>query len=454
MLLVAVVLVGCQAQATTNSAAPQTAAIQRGNLTATISAAGTVTAEAQVSLMFQNAGQVKEISVKVGDKVEAGQILARLDAPDLELSVAKAQTSLDTAMLQLQQTKEGPMPSDIASARASLTSAQAAYQAALQKYDLSDAQLAVARAQVDKAKATLERAQLAYNWEANNWLDPDPTRSAQKESLDNAQTAYDLAVAAYNQQAAGINDSSIRSAASQVAQAQYQLDNLLNTPTPESVAQAEAAVKQAQASLDQAQSQLAKAALVAPFDGTIGDVFVQVGQWVGTSTQAIALVDLSKLDVTITLAEVDVAKIQVGQQAEITLDAEPGQVFSGTVTEIDLVGTTTQGVVNYASTISINNPTDTLRPGMNASASIILEHRENVLLVPNRAVRSSGTRARTVTVLYQGQFIDVSVTLGLSGDTQSEVMSGLQEGDVVLVSQTTTTSRSGGGFGGLGPILR
>jgi len=453
-ILVAVTLVGCQARSSsTATTAQQTAVIQRGNLKAMISAAGTVAAESQVVLPFQNSGRVKAINVKVGDKVKAGQVLAQLDVPDLELNVAKAQIALDTAKLRLRQTQSGPKPSEIESARASLASAQAAYQAALDKYNLSDAQLAVARAQVDKAKATLERAQLAYEWEKHNWLDKDPARSPQKQALDDAQTAYDLAVAAYNQQAAGINDSALRSAASQVAQAQYQLDKLLNTPTPEDIVQAEAAVRQSEASLQQAQSQLAKASVIAPFGGTVGEIYVQVGQWVNSGAQAVALVDLSRLNLSITLAEVDVPKVQEGQMTEITLDAEPGRVFTGTVTAVDLVGTTTQGVVNYAATIAINNPTDMIRPGMNASANIILEQRENVLLVPNRAVRSSGNRGRTATVLYQGQLIDVPVTLGLSGDTQSEVVDGLREGDVVLVSQTTTTSGGGPGAGGLGPVF-
>jgi macrolide-specific efflux system membrane fusion protein len=91
---------------------------------------------------------------------------------------------------------------------------------------------------------------------------------------------------------------------------------------------------------------------------------------------------------------------------------------------------------------------------MNASASIILQHREDVLLVPNRAVRTTG-RVRTATVVYEGQLIDMPVTLGLSGDAQSEVLSGLQEGDLVLINQTTTTGARGvlgagaamGGFG-------
>ena len=161
------------------------------------------------------------------------------------------------------------------------------------------------------------------------------------------------------------------------------------------------------------------------------------------------LVDLSQVNLVVTLAETDVPKVQVGQKAQILLDALQGQVFTGTVTEIDLVGTVTSGVVNYSATITVQDPSESMRPGMNATANIILQQREGVLLVPNRAVRTASARLRTATVLYQGQLIDVPVTLGLSGDTQSEVLSGLQEGDVVLTSQTTTTSRGGPGVGGI-----
>jgi HlyD family secretion protein len=441
VIFLALMLVGCAAQAGAQSAAQQTATVQRGDLTATLSAAGTAEAQAQMTLTFQTSGQIKAINVKTGDSVRAGQVLAQLDSTALEMAVAKAQVTLETSKVSLEQTKEGPTAAEVQSAKASLASAQAAYQAALDKYNLSDAQLAVARAEVDKAKATLQRAQLAYDWEKNNWLDADPTQSAQKESLDDAQSAYDLAVLSYNQTAAGINDSALQSAASAVAEAQYKLDDLLNTPTPEDIAAAEAQVKQDEASLQQAQLQLAQASIVAPFDGIIADVYAQVGQRASTSTDVVALADLSRLNLAVTLAEVDMPKVEAGQQAEITFDAVSSQVFTGTVTEIDLVGTTTSGVVNYAATVSIDNPTDALRPGMNASANIILQQRENVLLVPNRAVRSVGN-AKMVTVVNGEQSSQVSVTLGLSGDTKSEVVDGLHEGDVVVINQTTTTSGS------------
>jgi len=131
----------------------------------------------------------------------------------------------------------------------------------------------------------------------------------------------------------------------------------------------------------------------------------------------------------------------------------PGVTFPGYVDEVDLVGTTTQGVVNYPATVVITDTSGQIRPGMNASASVIVARRDNVLLVPNRAIQTVG-RVRVATVLYQGQEIEVPVTIGLTGDTQTEVVSGLVEGDVVLIGSTTTTTRGVPGVGGLGGLGR
>jgi len=445
-ILAALALVGCQAQSAP-TIAPQTATVKRGTLTAVINAAGTVTAKSQVGLAFQTSGQIKEITAQNGDRVKAGQVLAKLDTTDLEINVAKAQIALDIAKTKLAQTQAGPKSADVASAQADLASAYAAYQAALVKYNLTNAQLTVARAQLDKAAASLARAQAAYDWHAHDWLDPKPENSQQKKQLDDAQSAYDLTQASYHQTAAGINDSSFKAAAAQLAQAQYQLDKLLKSPTPEELAIAQAQVKQDEAGLKQAQAQLAKAILVAPFDGVVADVYVQVGQTVNASTQAVMLTDLSQLTLAVNLAEVDAPQVQAGQEVQVTFDAAPGVTLAGRVTDIDLVGVTTQGVVNYPVTVVISDPNETIRPGMNASASIVLQRREDALLVPNRAIRTVG-RARAVTVLYKGQLIDTPVTIGLSGDTQTEIADGLREGDVVLVGSTTTTARGVPGVGG------
>jgi macrolide-specific efflux system membrane fusion protein len=168
---------------------------------------------------------------------------------------------------------------------------------------------------------------------------------------------------------------------------------------------------------------------------------------VDSSVGAVILADLSQLDIALTVAETDEPKVKVGQAAQVTLDAVPGVTFAGRVDEMDLVGTMTQGVVNYPATVVMTDTSGQVRPGMNATVSVIVEQRDSVLLVPNRAVQTQG-RAHLVTVLYQGQQIQTPVTIGLSGDTQTEVVDGLREGDIVLLNATTATTARGGPGGG------
>ena len=435
LVLLALVMVGCQASPTAQTATPSnvsTATIKRGSLTQVVSASGTVAARPQVDLTFQSSGQITRLDVQVGDRVKAGQVLAGLDTTDLELAVAQAQVSLDSARTKLKQTRDGATSAELASAKASLSSARSAYQAALSKYNLTDAQIAKARAQLDKAAATLERAKLAYDWHAHDWLDIKPENSQQKTDMDDAQTAYDLTLAAYNQSAAEINDSSLRSASAQVAQAQYNLDKLQRKPTPEDLAIKQGEVKQAEASLAQAQAQLDNAILVAPFDGTIASVNVQTGQRVSASTLVMVLANMSQLVVKADLAEADLPSVRVGRPVQITLDAVSGATYTGTVDEINLVGTTTQGVVNYAATIVISDANETIRPGMNANIGIITQQSDRVLLIPNRAIKTAGEQ-RLAVVVRNGQQVEVPITLGMSNDLETQVVEGLREGDVVLV---------------------
>ncbi|MCX7839344.1 MAG: hypothetical protein N2559_07810 [Anaerolineae bacterium] len=110
-------------------------------------------------------------------------------------------------------------------------------------------------------------------------------------------------------------------------------------------------------------------------------------------------------------------------------------------------GTVTQGVVNYPVTLALTNADEQVKPGMTANLTIEVERRDNVLLIPTRAVRTQGNQ-RIVTVQKDGQLVPTRVTTGLSNESFIEVMSGLQEGDVVIVTQTTT--RSGNIPGGMG----
>lgn len=471
MILVALIASACQAAPGTAQTQLQTATVTRGTLTSTVSAAGTLAAKSQVDVAFENSGRVKAVKVKVGDRVKAGQVLASLDTTELDAAVASAQAGLDIAQAKLEQTRQGPLASQLKSAQASLASAQAAHRAAQAKTAHLADQLVIEQDNLNNVSERLSNAQGAYNNLIEYQL---PTMSSspggrpskpgpyvppagqewsqEKATLDNAQVDYQVALADYNLAAANVNDSSLQSAAAQVASAQADLDSLKNTPTPEDVALAEQSVRQEQISLQKAQANLRKAQLVAPFDGVVAALDLELGQQVTANQSAATLLDASQLEVQIDVAETDIGSVKAGQAAQITFDALPDQTFTGGVTRIALAGTTTQGVVNYPVKV-ILDPTDaTVRPGMTANVIIVVAQRENVLLVPVRAIKTVGN-AKTVTVLAAGKQTQVNVTVGYSDDAQAEVTSGLNEGDTVIIQPTTKTNNGGfGSPGGGGPM--
>lgn len=432
----------------------QTAPVTRGNLIATVNGAGPVAARAQVMLNFGQAGTVKQVYVKLGDQVKQGQVLAELDATNLQLALANAQTALNQQQAKFDQTKAGPSQADLAAAQLSVDAAQASYDAAVKKSGLNDAQLVVARAQLDKATIALQKAQADYdNAVANRVGDV----TAQRAALQQAQIDYNSAVANYNLQAASINDTAVRSAASQLASAKANLLKLQTSPTQQDLQIAQGQLEQAKISLQQAQYNLRNAQIIAPFDGTVTQVNIDNFYTASASTQAIQLSDLSKLQVTVNMAEVDIGKVKVGQDVHITFDALSDRpALTGKVEQIALVGVSQQGVVNYPVVVTLTDPDPSLiKTGMTANVAIVVDKREDVLLVPNRAIRNQG-RQRFVQVQTPLGQIQTPVQIGLQNDNQSEVMSGLKEGDVVVINTTPSTGGNrlpGGGFPGGGPVI-
>jgi RND family efflux transporter MFP subunit len=206
-------------------------------------------------------------------------------------------------------------------------------------------------------------------------------------------------------------------------------------------------VANAQAIVDQARQ-------VAPFDGTVVAISSGVGDQVSNNTAAVTLADLSQYQVEVTVSELDVEQIAVGQEVTLTLDALPDLTFVGRVADVAFMGSSNQGVITYPVTVVLDDPDPALRPGMTTAVSIVVERHEDVVIVPNRALQVSGGQ-RVVRVLYQGQEISVPVTLGLVGDTTSEIAEGaLQEGDEVVLNASSSSQTSnfvgGAGIMGLG----
>lgn len=207
-------------------------------------------------------------------------------------------------------------------------------------------------------------------------------------------------------------------------------------------------LKIAELSLESAKLNLDKAVIVAPFDGVVADITITEGKEISAATlatPAISLVDTSEIEMRGFIDEIDIAMVQPGQEANILLDALPNEEINGKVAFISPVGTIQAGVVSYATTITLENPVAELRDGMSATAEIIIERRDDVLFIPNRAIRGT-LENPTVLVLVDGQQEERQITLGLNDGINTEVLSGLEEGEEVVLPASGPGQQSGGFF--------
>lgn len=434
------------ASAAASTVPVQTAKVTRGTITSTVSAAGNITAPNSAALAFSSSGKVAQVPVQVGNQVKKGQLLMQLDTTDLQLALKAAQATLASQQASFDAT-QASLGFALKTAEANLVSAQASYDSAKATNSTNLDQLIVAKAALDKARVTLEQAQGAYN--AVAWR-PDVGMTTQAATLQTATSDYNSALATYNITAATINDTALRTAQASLDNAKIALEQAQkNIDT--STRTAQASRESAQVAVEQAQHNLDNASLYAPFDGLVSAVNYGVGDT--ASGTAVTMVDPSKLQVQVDIAEVDMANVKVGESAEMTLDALTGKTYKAQVLTISPVGTVSSGVVNYPVTLQITDSDGAIMPGMTANLSIETERRDNVLIIPLRAVKTQGT-LKIVTVLVDGKTTPKTVKTGLSNDTSIEITQGLQEGDVVVINQTTTTTstQNSGGLGILGGI--
>ncbi len=226
------------------------------------------------------------------------------------------------------------------------------------------------------------------------------------------------------------------------------------------LASAKLTVEQRQNSLTDAQKELADYTIRAPFDGLIAQVAVKKGDELTANTVVATLITKQKL-ATISLNEVDVSKIAVGQKTTLTFDAINNLTISGEVAEVDAIGTVTQGVVTYNVKIGFDTQDDRVKPGMSVSAAIITEAKQDIVMVPVSAVKEQNGISY-VEVVKDPSGVEVStppvpqqVQTGTSNDEMIEIISGLNEGDSVVtrtITPTTTAPPSAGlsipGLGG------
>jgi RND family efflux transporter MFP subunit len=198
-------------------------------------------------------------------------------------------------------------------------------------------------------------------------------------------------------------------------------------------------VKMTELQLDQAQAELDKTIITAPFDGIVAAVYIREGQQLSAMTYAnpaISLIDPSEIKMNGVIDEIDVPRVKLGQEAIVILDALPDKEVKGRITFISPESTTEVGVVFYKTTITLENPDEELKDGMSATAEIIIEQHDDVLLIPNRAIQGSWENP-FVEVVTDEQIEKRQISIGLSDGIYAEVLSGLEEGEEVILPQAS-----------------
>jgi len=343
----------------------KTTKVERGEITATVSATGKVNAVVTVQVGSQVSGTIQRLFADFNSRVKKGQIVAQIDPALFEAQVAQAR-----------------------------------------------AKLANDEANVEKARVVLVDAKRSLG-RMEELLSKNLISQSEKDA---AQTAYDSALAGLKA--------------------------------------AEAQVVQDQASLRLAETNLRYTTIRSPVDGIVISRNVDVGQTVAASLQAPTLFtiaqDLTEMQVDSSVDEADIGKVRVGQEAEFTVDAYPENPFHGAVHDIYNQPLIVQNVVTYDAIIRVKNPDLKLKPGMTANITIKVGHRENVIKLPNAALRYNpektpgsdvppkAEKADTtkIWILKNGKAAPVPVTLGLSDGSYTEVVTGaLKLGDEVIIEK-------------------
>jgi len=469
-----------------------TARVDRGNLRNTVTATGTLQAVTTVQVGSQASGTISALYADFNSVVHKGQVVAQLDPAVAKAQVDQARANLQQANATLQQSRAA-----VSNSRAGVSDAKARGQAAgstalNNQAGVSGAQanLAVLKAQQDDAMSFLKQQETLVKGGV-----------LPQREYDVALTAYKTAEARYNQAAAQLNQAilsaqsasgaGIAQSTAQVEQSQAQVQQ-----SQAGVLQAQAQVQQASAALRLAEVNMAHTTITSPIDGVVVSRAVDVGQTVAASLSAPTLFtianDLTQMQVIANIDQADIGLVEQAKSVKFAVDAFPGKDFDGKIEQMRLNPTNVQNVVTYNVVIDVNNPEQKLKPGMTANLTITIDERNNVLKVPNSALRftpqdatgqktsgngqgrrrqdnangadnssspqsEEGRFAPPTAPVLAGQLRAVwvlgadgkpqsrRIKIGLTDGAATEVVEGnLQEGEMVITGQTLTANKAQG----------
>ncbi|HEX5964314.1 MAG TPA: efflux RND transporter periplasmic adaptor subunit [Pyrinomonadaceae bacterium] len=375
-----------------------TARVDRGNLRNTVTATGALQAVTTVQVGSQASGTISALYADFNSVVKKGQVVAQLDP-----STAKAQVEQARANLQQAQASLANARAAVVNSRAGVSDAQARGLAARSTVQNNQAGVSGAQANVAVLKAQQDDA-LSLLKQQESLLKAGVI--AQRD-YDVAVTAYKTAEARYNQavsqlEQAKLAEQSASTAGIAQSQAAVEQSQAQVAQSQAQVQQAAAQVQQAQAALSLAEVNLSHTTIASPIDGVVVSRDVNVGQTVAASLSAPTLFtianDLTQMQVIANIDQADIGLVEQAKSVRFTVDAFPGKDFDGKIAEMRLNPVNVQNVVTYNVVINVDNPEQKLKPGMTANLTITIDERNDVLKVPNSALRftpQDATRQRT-----------------------------------------------------------
>ena len=433
----------------THSTSLVTATATTGTIIASVNLSGAVASSSVKELSFAAAGTVTAVNVAVGDVVKTGDVLATIDDTALQAQLATAEANLAAAQARLDLDRNGPDAATKAQARDSVRQASLQLSTARQSLTDTKAQNAQSTAQ---ATAALAAAKATLTADKAIFPPGDPQLARDQAAVDAATSALSAATLKASvslHQAQG----QVSSAALNVTSSQHNHALKIAPASASQIASDEAAVANAQQSLTTLQQ--TGPSIVSPIDGTVTVVNLVVGQDVTGSSGAsasstaagqIEVMDFTRLQISSEASETDIAKLKLGQAATISATSLGSDTLVGKVCARAIVGTQISGVTSYGVTVCLDGTNPALLIGMSATAAVVTERADAAVLVPSLAVKTVGGQQVVTTLGADGKTqTNVAVTVGITNGSQTQVLTGIAEGTVVVESVQTATNTGGAG---------
>jgi HlyD family secretion protein len=419
----------------------RSAELERGVLAIEVNASGTIAMENITNLVIESPGKISDVTVAVGDRVEADETLATLATEDLKRSLHQAEIGLALAELALETAQKPVDPEDVRLAELAVTSAAESLELARLGRQIAqvDANDMIVQAQRNREQAFIT------------------LRDASGDRVDRAETAFSEAEG--EEKAARINaevtiaqaESQYQSAYTAYQRALANLASLREGPKPEDIRQQEIQVAQAGLRRDQVQRQLQESRIVAPYSGLIGAVEIEADTYQSVGQTAFIIIDDRAYYVDVVIDEIDISAVSPGQTVAVMLDAYPDQTLSGVVETIAPEPSDLNGLVAYEVRVRIENSANLrILERMTASVTITTNRIEDVLLLPAWAIRVDQQTGEAYTYVVQdGIARRTTVELGRRNEAYSEALEGVRAGDTVaLALEERTFTPPGSGEGG------